>query len=246
MELSALKRGLRSQYIKALRALPPAELASSSLAACASLLALPEWASASTVALYLPLAAEPDTAPLLAAAFSSGKRVLLPRVLGPASADMDMLEALGLEDVAAFPAAGPFRIREPPPTLPPAACGGGGGAGGVPAPPPQPRPSWRWGGALLPALVVVPGLAFDGAGGRLGRGKGYYDAFLGEAARAARTAGVPPPFCVALAVEAQLAGGAPLPMGPLDARLHAVALPGRVLRSAAAAAAATPPAAQEA
>jgi 5-formyltetrahydrofolate cyclo-ligase len=225
--MDALKRALRAHYSGVLRALPPAELSSSSRAACAALQSLPEWAAAATVALYLPLPAEPDSTPLLAAAFASGKRVLLPRVVGPSSADMDMLEAFSLEDVAAFPAQGPFRIREPPPTAP-AARGAGGGAG---AAPPTPRPSWRQGGALLPALVVVPGLAFDGAGGRLGRGKGYYDCFLGEAERTARAAGAAPPFRVALAVEAQLASVETLPMAPHDAPLHAVALPGRVLRA---------------
>jgi 5-formyltetrahydrofolate cyclo-ligase len=65
--MDAIKRALRPHYSKALRALPPSELASSSAAACASLAALPEWAAAATVCLYLPLSAEPDTAPLLAA-----------------------------------------------------------------------------------------------------------------------------------------------------------------------------------
>lgn len=36
------------------------------------------------------------------------------------------------------------------------------------------------------AVVFVPGLAFDGHGGRLGWGKGYYDATLPHAAKARR------------------------------------------------------------
>ncbi len=30
------------------------------------------------------------------------------------------------------------------------------------------------------AVILVPGLAFDSSGGRIGRGKGYYDTFLGR------------------------------------------------------------------
>ncbi|MDR1620554.1 MAG: 5-formyltetrahydrofolate cyclo-ligase [Clostridiales bacterium] len=60
-------------------------------------------------------------------------------------------------------------------------------------------------------LVIVPGLAFDTGGGRLGRGAGYYDRFF-KTTNAFRAG-----FCLT----AQLCGAA-LPMERHDAYMHAV------------------------
>jgi 5-formyltetrahydrofolate cyclo-ligase len=83
----------------------------------------------------------------------------------------------------------------------------------------QPRPS-------LPALPVgsveafiVPGLAFDERGGRLGRGGGFYDRVLGDPARRAPALGI--------CFEAQVLED--IPMEPHDQPVEAIATPARLL-----------------
>jgi len=67
-------------------------------------------------------------------------------------------------------------------------------------------------------IVVVPGVAFDASGGRLGRGGGYYDRVL------ARLEG---PFVVGLALEGQVVEE--VPRGDLDQLVDAVVTERRVL-----------------
>jgi 5-formyltetrahydrofolate cyclo-ligase len=89
------------------------------------------------------------------------------------------------------------------------------GAFGTREPPPE-APS-----VPLPAidLVVVPGVAFDVSGRRLGRGGGYYDATLALLPRGAA--------CLGIAFEAQLV--AAVPEEPHDRRLDGVVTEARVL-----------------
>jgi 5-formyltetrahydrofolate cyclo-ligase len=67
-------------------------------------------------------------------------------------------------------------------------------------------------------VVVVPGVAFDASGGRLGRGKGYYDRALAQ---------VEGSFVVGLALEGRVVEE--VPRGDLDQVVDAVVTERRVL-----------------
>lgn len=63
-------------------------------------------------------------------------------------------------------------------------------------------------------VVIVPGLAFDSVGGRLGRGGGFYDRFLALAR---------PPVSIGVAFEEQIVDH--IPLEPHDQQLSAIATP---------------------
>ncbi|MDP3938541.1 MAG: 5-formyltetrahydrofolate cyclo-ligase [Deltaproteobacteria bacterium] len=113
--------------------------------------ALPVWTRAKVVALYAPIRGEADLLPLVELARAEGKRVVFPRARAAARA----LEFLEIESAG---------------QLHP-------GAYGVPEPPDE-------AGRRVPfpavELLVLPGLAFDPEGRRLGFGGGYYDRLLAE------------------------------------------------------------------
>jgi 5-formyltetrahydrofolate cyclo-ligase len=148
--IEAAKLALRDQLVTARGRLPLAELAGRARAMSDSLLAAPEVRRAATVAAYVSVGREPGTGILLEALAAAGKRVILP-LLQP-DFDLDWAEYTGADDLVS---AGRGLLEPLAPPL---------GADAV----------------ATADVVVVPGLAVDRTGLRLGRGGGSYDRALGR------------------------------------------------------------------
>lgn len=143
--------------------------------------ALPYWERAAVVSTFVGIKSEVATTPLITTALASGKRVAVPVVEG------DRLQLYRIDSLDELQPA-PFGLLEPPKEL---------------------RRKHRRVVSTTVSLFIVPGLAFDRAGGRLGYGKGYYDTLL------AGTKPVVPK--VGVGFEAQMVPE--VPMGPTDVRL---------------------------
>jgi 5-formyltetrahydrofolate cyclo-ligase len=117
-------------------------------AVSARALTLPELADAGTVMLFASFRTELDTMPVAEWVLQQGKRLCLPRVLGPRS-----MAAFEVRDLTADLVPGKWDIPEP--------------REGLPEVPPAEVD-----------LVFVPGSAFDEEGRRCGYGGGFYDNYL--------------------------------------------------------------------
>jgi 5-formyltetrahydrofolate cyclo-ligase len=184
-----------------------AEVREESARACAAIIAQPAWTRAAAVACYASMPVhEFDTTPLFLAAFGEGKAVFVPRVTGPSARDMTMLRAVDAADMATWPLS-KWSIPEPP-------LDG----------PVGPRGAWDDVGCPPIDLVIIPGMAFDRAGGRLGHGKGYYDAWLERLLQLSADRGQPRPVLLGTGVSVQ-AAAEPLPTLPHDEAMDGVAWP---------------------
>lgn len=148
-DIRIVKRELRARMKEIRRSFDPARKAQKDAAILKRLTALPEYQSAKLLLTYVSTAIEVDTHALIRRAFADGKRVAVPYCI-PGRVDMLFCEIFTFDDLSP----GSFGVLEPDPERQPVLTS-------------FPR-----------ALCILPGLAFDLHGYRLGYGKGYYDRFL--------------------------------------------------------------------
>ena len=154
--MSLSKKDLRLEMLSRRQAMSPELVRENGLIIQEHIMGLKLWQEAKRVLLYMPVKNEVATAQLLGDALAGQKALLLPRCRRDRAGSMDLAEISSLGQLSR----GLFDIPEPDAAL----C------------PSLPPSGWNL------DLAVIPGVAFDRQGFRLGYGGGYYDRFLAELA----------------------------------------------------------------
>ncbi|CAL9551989.1 5-formyltetrahydrofolate cyclo-ligase [Streptomyces sp. enrichment culture] len=191
------KRTLRRDFLAARNRLTPDDVREAADALAGRALGLPEVAGARAVAAYVSVGAEPGTLALLDALRTRGVRVLLPALLP--DNDLDWGEYTGEDSLARVRHGGRMELFEP--------------AGKRLGPDAVTRAD----------VVLLPGVAVDGRGLRLGRGGGSYDRVLARLAAAGAR-----PALLVLLYDGEVV--ARVPAEPHDRPVDAVVTPSGVRR----------------
>jgi 5-formyltetrahydrofolate cyclo-ligase len=188
--IDGAKLALRDQLVTARGRIALAELAERGRRVADLLLAAPEVRRAATVAAYVSVGREPGTGALLDALVAAGKRIILPKLLP--DNDLDWATYTGADGLLP---AGRGLLEPVAPALGPDAV-------------------------ATADAVIVPGLAVDRTGLRMGRGGGSYDRALGRVPVGTFT-------CVVLNDDEVLDA---VPAAPHDRRVTAAVTERRLLR----------------
>lgn len=205
------KRALRSKVRKELKAMSPAQRKEEDVAIQSTVLEAPWFKSSTRLCAYISCDAlrEVDTSKILSEGLSDlvKKKLYVPRVEDKNS-NMRMFNISGLEDLVA----NSMNILEPAP---------------VDAEGNQREDVMQ---ASDPVdLILLPGLAFDRSGRRLGRGGGYYDTFLNKYQELAADQNWKRPLLVALSYSLQIVDEGVIPITPNDIPVDAIVSPAGVI-----------------
>ncbi len=148
-DINRRKAEFRRRGLAARRAMADRDEASRRIAA--RVRELPEWSRAETVMCFVAMEDEVDTRALLAEVMSGARKLVVPFCHGN---ELGLFHLQDFEELQP----GSMRIMEPRAEL-----------RGLPQKTVSP---------LALDLILVPGVAFDSSGGRVGFGKGYYDRLL--------------------------------------------------------------------
>ena len=154
------KRDIRATVLRRLTTQPEEDRRRNSEAIGRQVVRLEAFRTATVVCCYVSLSYEVETRQLIAQMLATGKRVVVPRVDGQ---DVELCE---LRDPERELAPGSFGVLEPS------------------------RDGCRRVDPGALDLVLVPGVAFDRRGHRLGQGGGYYDRLLSRVPRTTPTVGL--------------------------------------------------------
>ncbi len=149
MSVRDQKNELRVIFREKRRALSNEERARRDVIICRKMLSLATYRYTDTVLSYSPLKGEVDITEFNLAVLKSGKRLALPRCV-PGTPMMDFRYVDSLDELSD----GSWSIKEPS------------------------KENEIWQSGAQNALCIIPAMAFDEEGCRLGYGKGYYDRFL--------------------------------------------------------------------
>ncbi len=193
----AAKPTLRTAIRESRRARPAEDRTEAGIGLARVLESAPEFARATTVTAYASFGTEPETAPLLSSLVAAGKRVLLPIVHDDGS--LGWVDYTGPESLS---------VSER----------------GIPEP--VGVESGRGAQALANAhvdVMLIPALAVDESGARIGKGGGFYDRVLAELPSHR-------PIRIAVVFDDDLLGPGSVPVESYDRPVHAALTPTRLQR----------------
>ncbi|XP_072837682.2 5-formyltetrahydrofolate cyclo-ligase isoform X1 [Pogona vitticeps] len=181
--VQAAKRALRAELKRRLRALGEDEKRRQSGRLARQVMQHARYQASQRIAVFLSLPDEIQTAEIIKDIFQQGKECFIPRYQ-PQSNHMDMVKLASYQEIASLPVTS-WNIH-------------------------QPAEEDVREEALSAAegldLILMPGLGFDRTGNRLGRGKGYYDAYLSRCLQHPKGK----PYTIALAFKEQMCESVPV------------------------------------